>query len=100
MYTENRIADLTYNICSMRLTGMLDGSRIEIIAYSGGRAGSKTKGAVNRVLANNPFLTNHKLNSNLSNDVGGALPQGMYTLYPHETKRNFVRLIPANRNLM
>ncbi len=100
MLLEDKTTDLTYNICSMRLTGAIDGARVELVAFSGGRAGSKTKGAVNPVLANNPFHTGHKLDPKKKDDIGGAIPQGYYTLHAHETKPNWIRLVPASKNYM
>lgn len=90
--------ELAYNIASMRLTGTVDGTAINTIAYSGGRAGSKTPGAINNLIANNPFLTGVKLNEakKKNGSVGGPLPMGTYTLVLHEKKENFIRLVPKN----
>ena len=87
--------ELSYNIASMRLTGNIDGTPIDTIAFSGGRGGSKTAGAVNQVVVNNPFLTSLKENSK-KNIVGGPLPMGIYKLQPHEARPNWIRLIPQN----
>lgn len=87
--------ELTYNIAEMRLTGNIDGNPIDARAYSGGRGGSKTTGAVNPIVINNPFLTSLKENSK-KNIVGGPLPMGVYTLKLHEARQNWIRLIPQN----
>ena len=91
------MTDLTYNIVEMTLTGFLDGYRVNDRAYSGGRAGSKTSGVVNPILANNPFLTGVKL-SKLN--PGGTLPLGACELRTHEKHPNWIRLNPiAGTNL-
>ena len=46
--------DLLYNIVEELLTGRIDGVSITAHAGSGGRAGSKTPGAVNMFIAWNP----------------------------------------------
>lgn len=90
--------ELSYNIASMRLQGVVDGTDINIIAYSGGRGGSKESGAINNLIANNPFLTGIKLDERkkAQGSVGGALPMGTYVLQLHETKKNWIRLNPIN----
>lgn len=87
------MADLTYNILEHSLTGAIDGTRINAKAVSGGRAGSKTDGAVNPLLANNPYLTGVKLSGGTP---GGTLPQGTYTLRTHEKRKNWIRLVPRS----
>ena len=52
--------DLVYNIVEELLTGSIDGVSITAQAVSGGRAGSKMKGVVNPLLANNPYATGVK----------------------------------------
>lgn len=91
-------AELSYNIASMRLQGVVDGFEVSVIAYSGGRGGSKTPGASNSIIVNNPFLTGLKLNVAKKNEgsVGGALPMGIYSLSLHENKKNWIRLNPVN----
>lgn len=83
--------DLTFNILEQRLSGAIDGYIISASAVSGGRAGSKTKGAVNSLLANNPYLTGVKLTKDTP---GGALPIGRYYLKTHEKKENWIRVLP------
>ncbi len=87
--------ELSFNIAEMRLTGNIDGTSFNAIAYSGGRGGSKTKGAVNPITVNNPFLTSLKENAKKS-VAGGPLPMGEYTLQPHESRPNWIRLVPKN----
>ena len=98
--------DLTSNICDCKLSGAIDGTQILAHAVSGGRAGSKTDGAVNELIANNPFTYKMKLEHG---GVGGVLPITEYVLRTHEdrVKRpNWIRLVPlhpekmANRNGM
>lgn len=83
--------DLFYNIVEERLFGSLDSKNFDAHAVSGGRAGSKTPGAVNQFLANNPFLTDVKLGAG---HPGGPLPMALYTLSCHETRPNWIRLNP------
>ncbi len=49
--------DLVYNIVEQTITGSIDGVSVVAQAVSGGRAGSKLKGVVNPLLANNPYAT-------------------------------------------
>jgi len=91
--------ELTYNIASGRLTGFVDGVSISASAGSGGRAGSKTADALNWWLANNPLATGIKLSSDKSRP-GGPLPMGEYRVVLHETRQNWLRLIPRNEAAM
>lgn len=94
------MADLTYNSVEMKLTGSIDGYKIDANAYSGGRAGSKQRGAVHPILANNPFLTSVKKIDGDDKSIGGTLPLGTYELKTHEKKKNWIRLNPiAGTNL-
>jgi len=86
------MADLTYNIVDMSLSGNLSGRAFNAVAYSGGRAGSKQEKAVHPILANNPFGTGMKLSDKTP---GGSLPLGLYELRTHETRKNWVRLNPV-----
>jgi hypothetical protein len=83
--------DLVYNIIEQTLTGSVDGISISAHAGSGGRAGSKTKGAVNFFIANNPFATGVK---KTSKHPGGPLPRARYELRTHEKRPHWVRLTP------
>jgi hypothetical protein len=83
--------DLVYNIVEQVLSGAIDGVSILAQAGSGGRAGSKTKGAHNIFLANNPFATGVKKKGTRP---GGPLPMARYLLKTHESKNNWIRLIP------
>ena len=91
------MADLTYNIVEMTLTGSIDGKAFHATAFSGGRAGSKQAKAVHPILANNPFLTNVKLSKDTP---GGALPLGLYELKTHEKRKYWIRLNPLAGNSM
>lgn len=91
------MADLVYNILEALLFGSVDGVSINARAVSGGRAGSKTAGAVNPLLANNPYLTSVKLAGGGS---GGTLPMGEYELATHEHKPNWIRLKPIGGQSM
>jgi hypothetical protein len=86
-------ADLTYNIASGMLQGRIDGTSISARAGSGGRAGTKTAGALNWWLANNPLATGVKLGKG-SSHPGGPLPMGTYRVVPHERKAEMLRLLP------
>ena len=88
-----RPADLTYNIASGLLQGRVGDTSISASAGSGGRAGSKTAGALNWWLANNPFATAVKLAKDKSNP-GGPLPLGKYRIAPHEKRADMLRLAP------
>lgn len=93
------LVDLTYNIAESRLTGKVAGENISAYAGSGGRAGSKTPGAVNSWLANNPFATKVKLPKDKSHP-GGPLPMGQYRVVLHPEKLNWLRLIPVDESQM
>lgn len=90
------MADLVFNILEQRLSGIVDGVHISARAVSGGRAGTKTAGAVNPILANNPYLTNVGLTKE---HPGGTLPLGLYRLHTHEHKPNILRLIPITAKM-
>ena len=98
--TGNVKADLTYNIVSERLTGVIDGIRIDVSAGSGGRAGSKVDGAVNWRLQNNPLATHIGGKRSAGTHNFGPIPMGRYTLKPHETRKNWIRLHPDKENIM
>jgi hypothetical protein len=83
--------DLVYNIVEQMLSGRLDGVTITAHAGSGGRAGSKTKGAENIFLANNPYATRVKKKGTRP---GGPLPLARYYLRTHESKNKWIRLLP------
>jgi hypothetical protein len=89
--------DLTYNIVEELLTGIVDGTAISAHVVSGGRAGSKTAGAVNPFLANNPYATSVKKTVTIP---GGPLIMGKYTLKTHESRANWIRLMPFGENAM
>ena len=86
------MTDLTFNIVEQSLVGVIDGTTINARAVSGGRAGSKLASAVNPLLANNPYLTSVKLSDATS---GGTLPLGDYVLKTHESRENWIRVLPA-----
>ncbi|MES2112464.1 MAG: tlde1 domain-containing protein [Bacteroidota bacterium] len=88
---------LTFNIATRDLSGIIGQKPFSALAVSGGRSGSTTAGAVNSILANNPFLTGHKLEKG---GIGGALPLGFYKLSAHESKSHFIRLTPDKGNQM
>jgi hypothetical protein len=92
-------AELTYNIASGQLTGRIDGVSISASAGSGGRSGTKTAGALNWWLANNPLATGVKLSSDKSRP-GGPLPLGEYKVVLHESRQNWLRLVPLDEAAM
>lgn len=92
--------DLTYNIIEALLTGEVDGMRVNARASSGGRGGSKLEGVHQYFLANNPFSTGVKLKESKAGRVGGTLPMGRSSLRLHESRKNWIRLIPAAGNVM
>jgi hypothetical protein len=87
--------ELSYNIAEMRLSGNIDGTIFDTLAYCGGRGGSKIPGAANPIIMNNPFLTSLKEDKEKKID-GGPLPIGIYTLSLHEKKTNWIRLTPKD----
>lgn len=89
--------DLVYNIVEELLLGSIDGKFINARAVSGGRAGSKLRSVVNPMLANNPYATRVKLNATTP---GGPLVMGKYNLKTHESKPNWIRLVPFASNEM
>jgi hypothetical protein len=92
-------ADLTYNIATKHLSGAIDGVSISASAGAGGRAQSKTAGALDRWLANNPFATAVKLPADKSHP-GGPLPMGKYRIVLHESRTNWLRLLPLDPTRM
>ena len=96
---STRIPELTYNIASGILSGAIDGASILAQAGSGGRAGTKTPDGLNWWLANNPFATAVKLSSDHLRP-GGPLPIGRYSIVPHESRPNWLRLVPESQNQM
>lgn len=91
--------ELMYNISSRLLVGQIDGQSISAYAGSGGRAGTKTKDGLNWWLANNPLATHVRLPSSKSHP-GGPLPLGIYRMVLHETRHNWLRLLPLDDRQM
>jgi hypothetical protein len=89
--------DLTYNIVEQLLEGIIDGQAIHARAVSGGRAGTKTPGVENVFLANNPYLTKVKKHGATP---GGPTIMGKYRLFTHESKPDWIRLVPYADNTM
>ncbi|MFT3816255.1 MAG: hypothetical protein QM750_01260 [Rubrivivax sp.] len=94
---QNQAPDLVYNIAEGRLNGEIDGVVIAAYAGSGGRANSKTRGAVNDWLANNPFAVGVK---KTASNPGGPLPMGRYYVVSHEAHKNWLRLVPVRQAAM
>jgi hypothetical protein len=90
-------ADLVYNIVEQVLDGIIDGTTISAHVVSGGRAGTRTAGAENPFLANNPYATGVKKNAKTP---GGPLILGTYTLKTHESRPSWIRLVPSAGNYM
>jgi hypothetical protein len=86
-------ADFTFNITEGSLTGELDGEHYNSRASSGGRGGTKTQGAEQYFLVNNPFSAGVKLRDGDKASVGGTLPLGRYSLRAHQ-KRDRIRVEP------
>ena len=91
-------ANLQYSIISQQITGIVDGTTINIHAVSGGRGGSTTKGAVDTNVMNNIFAmgqkTDHKKGIH-----GGPLPMGTYRINmpAHNPHLGYsAKLIPVN----
>ena len=97
MFPITTETDLIYNLVEERLSGSIDGTVIQAHAVSGGRAGSKQVGVLNPFLANNPYATHVK---KTSQNPGGPLIMGKYNLKTHESKPNWIRLIPLATNDM
>ena len=101
MITGYTGTDLVYNVLEEQLIGEIDKVSISSFAVSGGRAGSKTAGAVNPLLANNPYATRIKKKGDTKDaPPGGPVVLGKYTFRTHETKADMIRLIPDPGNDM
>jgi len=89
---------VVFNIATGRLSGKIGDYSFVGFAWSGGRGGSKTVGAVHPVIVNNPFLTTLKLRGDgVDNpNYAGPLPIGTYVMKNHESKPNWIRLLPRN----
>lgn len=90
-----RQPELVFNLVETTLRGTIDGQRIEARAGSGGRAGSTTPGAASYALANNPLATHIGGAQSAGTHNYGPIPQGRYTLWPHETNLHKIRLQPS-----
>jgi hypothetical protein len=97
--TSLRPPDLSYNIATGLLRGRIGTASISARAGSGGRAGSKSAGALNWWLANNPLATHVKLPNDKSH-AGGPLPIGKYRVVPHEKHAEMLRLVPLDSRQM
>jgi hypothetical protein len=94
------MADLTYNIEDRSLKGKIRETHVSAYAGSGGRAGSKLEGAENWWLANNSLATHVGGAKSTGTHTFGPIPRGLYTLKLHESRKNWIRLIPDNSNIM
>ena len=94
------MADLTYNIESRLLTSKIENAHISAYAGSGGRAGSKVRGAENWWLANNSLATHIGGAKSTGTHFFGPIPRGLYTLRLHESETNWIRLLPDKGNVM
>jgi hypothetical protein len=90
------LAQLTYNIVEQHLHGNLGGVFINCAAGSGGRAGTKAKGAQNWLLQNNALATHVHHGAH----IYGPLPQGKYFMRPQESDKHMIRLDPFPTNIM
>lgn len=90
------MTDFTYNISDGILKGSLDEAWFNDRAGSGGRSGSKIPGAVNILLANNPYATG----IHGPGHAKGPLPQGTYQMVLHESRKHWIRLLPDKHNIM
>lgn len=90
------MTDMVYNIETGALKGKIGENHISAFAGSGGRAGSKVEGAVNPFLANNSLATHIGGPKNASTHTFGPIPQGVYALKLHETRKNWIRLNPIS----
>jgi hypothetical protein len=95
-------AELMFQIHTGLLTGTAGGEDVKIHAFSGGRGGSTTKGAVDKSLVNNPDMVSQKEDDD--NDIhGGPLPPGEYAIGTpvHRKKLGLsAALTPAATNKM
>jgi hypothetical protein len=89
--THFTATDLAYNIVEQLLVGRIDDTTISAHVVAGGRAGSKTPGAVNPLLANNPYATGIK---KVGSRPGGPLIVGKYRIKTNESRANWIRLEP------
>jgi hypothetical protein len=93
------VYELRYNIASGILSGRLDGTQIEMAGGSGGRAGSRTPGAVNRLLANNPFATPIGGPRSEGTHLYGPIPMGDYELSVRSGDRHWIPLKPLSGSM-
>jgi hypothetical protein len=91
---QNTGTDLVFNIVEQTLTGKIGQTVISAHAVSGGRAGSKNEDSVNPLLANNPYGTGVKKRGDRQGEEGGAIPMRKFELKTHESKQNWIRLVP------
>lgn len=77
------MTDLIYNIETGSLKGKIGDNYLSAYAGSGGRAGSKVKGAVNPLLANNSLTTHIGGAEKAESHLFGPIPQGVYKLKLH-----------------
>ncbi len=84
-------AHLKYNIAEAMLYGKIENLEIREFAGSGGRSMTKTRGAENWLLENNWEMTFVK---KTKDHPGGPLPRGRYKMVIHESRANWIRLIP------
>jgi hypothetical protein len=89
--------DLAYNIVEQILDGSIDGVSISAHAVAGGRAGSKMRGVVNPLLANNPYATGVKA---VKPKTGGPLVMGRYYMKTKKNTQNWITLEPFADNEM
>jgi hypothetical protein len=94
------MADLRYNIEDRSLNGKIGDTHISAYAGSGGRAGSKAKDAENWWLANNSLATHVGGAKAKGTHSYGPIPRGLYTLRLHESRKNWIRLVPDASNVM
>lgn len=73
--------ELNYSISSAILSSLSSTQPFTIVAYSGGRGGSKTPGAADPLIMNNPLAMCVKTD-HAAGIHGGPLPIGSYTIDP------------------
>jgi hypothetical protein len=86
--TNKMISDATYNIAESHFSSK--SMHVDCLAFSGGRAGAHNRNKVDPRLANNALATH--VHSGVHHF--GPLPQGRYSMAPHESHPLKVRLNP------
>jgi len=90
---------LSYNISTGILEGLICGRRLHLFCGAGGRAGSTTSGAESWYLSGNVFATAIGGPRQEGTHIFGPLPLGEYELRLRAGKRRWIDLKPLRGNM-